>query len=107
MKYQNLTDLPKPLVKKAVQKILNPEKIVSVRYDKKYDTITMELEYTWFDGEEEFTLTDECDLTKNGIFVPWTESEKSTYLWRQFCIAHGCNELFKNNPWLEGKEAGI
>lgn len=101
LKYRKLTDLTDEEIKFAINDIIHPESIGEIVRDYQWDTIDVEVVTDWGEDEEKHLLTDTITLLHNQLSVPWYDHGNDNYKWRQFLLAKGCNELLKDNPYLE------
>lgn len=101
LKYRKLTDLTDEEIKFAINDIIHPVSIGEIVRDREYDTIDIDVTTDWGEDEKEELITDTITLHYNGLSVPWYDYGNNDYRWRQFLLAKGCNELLKDNPYLE------
>ena len=101
LKYRKLTDLTDEEIKFAINDIIQPVYIGEIKRDYKWDTIDVDITIDWGEDGKEDLITDTITLYYDKLSVPWYDHGNDNYKWRQFLLAKGCNELLKDNPYLE------
>jgi hypothetical protein len=101
MKYREFLDLTDEEIKFILTDIFHPTKIENIYRDAECNEIYADITTDgWDDGEEVFDVTDEVELSLNGISVPFSQTPEDDFKWNQFLFAKGCHKLLKNNPYL-------
>lgn len=101
LKYRKLTDLSDEEIKYALNDILHPRSIENIERDEELNCIFVDVETDWgVEGEHDYII-DTITLSNEMISVPWFDTGRDNYKWQQFLLAKGCNELLKDNPYLE------
>jgi len=107
MKFRDFISLTDDEIKFIVHEIFNAEKIENINRDEEWKEIACDITTGgWEDGDEMFSVTDTLTLkmptlTNCGIQVDFSINADDIKKWRQFCLAKGCNDLLKENPYLE------
>ena len=107
MKYREFLSWTDEEIKYIVNEIFNPKKILNIKKNKRLNSITCDITTGgWGDGEtEDFEVTDELELKlptarENGIHIDFSINTNDVIKWKKFLLAKGCNELLKDNPYL-------
>ena len=101
LQYRKLTDLTDEEIKFAINDIIHPVKIGEIKRDYKWDTIDVDVTTNWGEAGNEDLITDTITLHYDKLSVPCYDHGNDNYKWRQFLLAKGCNELLKDNSYLE------
>ena len=103
MKYREFLDLTDDEIKQIVTDIFHPVKIENIERHKKWNNFTVDITTDGWRTREGDTMeiTDNITLTINDIFVDFHVEPKDEWKWQQFLLAKGCNQLLKDNPYLE------
>ena len=101
LKYRKFTDLSDEEIKYALNDILHPHSIDNIERSEELNCIFVDVETDWGTDREHKYILDTITLTKEEISVPWFDTGKDNYKWQQFLLAKGCNELLKDNSYLE------
>jgi len=108
MKYKEFLSLTDEEIKTIVHEIFNTEKIDNIKRDVEWQEITCDITTGGWSDEEsgQFSTTDELTLkmptlTNCGIQIDFSVDSDDTKKWRQFCLAKGCNDYLKDNPYIE------
>lgn len=100
LRYREFLNLTDEEIEFIINDIFHPVKVDNIQRDKDFNEITADITTTWNDGEENFNVTDEIELTPNTINVDFSIANNDIYKWKQFLLAKGCNVLLKDNPYL-------
>lgn len=106
-KYRRIIDLTDEEIRFIINDIFDPKVIENIQRDVVEDRITCDITTDgWNDGETAYAMTDELSLSMpsavhSGIEIDFSVNPEEILKWKQFCIAKGCNTLFKNNPYIE------
>ena len=101
LKYRKLTELTDEEIKFAISDIIQPVYLGEINRDYKWATSDVEVTIDWGEAGQEDLITDTITLHYDKLSVPWYDHGNDNYKWRQFLLAKGCNELLKDNPYLE------
>ncbi|WP_281740651.1 hypothetical protein [Holdemanella biformis] len=103
MQYREFLDLTDDEIKQIVTDIFAPVKIENIKRYKKWNSFTVDITTDgWGDGEGgTMEITDNIELTMDDISVDFHVEPEDEWKWKQFLLAKGCNELLKDNPYLE------
>ena len=101
LKYRKLIDLSDEEIKYALNDILHPRSIENIERDEELNCIFVDVETDWgVEGEHDYII-DTITLNNEMISVPWFDTGKDNYKWQQFFFFFFCNELLKDNQYLE------
>lgn len=103
MKYREFLDLTDDEIKQIITDIFHPVKIENIERDEDFNCFTVDITTDgWTDGEDEaMEMTDNIELTMDNISTDFTVYAEDRRQWRQFLLVKGCNNLLKDNPYLE------
>ena len=108
MKYRDFLTLTDEEIEFIIKDIFDAEKVENIERDEKWREITCDMTTGgWSDDESEnFSITDTITLKEPalddcGLSINFSINDEEKVKWRQFCLAKGCNEYLKDNPYLE------
>ena len=103
MKYREFLDLTDDEIRQIVTDIFHPVKIENIKRYKKWNNFTVDITTDgWGDGEGgTMEITDNIELTMDDISVDFHVEPEDQWKWQQILLAKGCNNLLKDNPYLE------
>ena len=108
MRFRKLTSLTNEEIDFIVNDIFNTDSIKDIQQNEKDDTISCIITTGGWGEDDTETLTFEDELilsipttTSYGLSVNFYVNNEDILKWKQFCIAKGCNYLFKNNPYIK------
>lgn len=104
MKYREFLDLTDEDIIFILNDIFHPKKIENINRDKEWNSINADMTTEWGHEEDEdgiIEITDNVVLSMDNIKVDFQMASGDLTKWKQFLLAKGCNQLLKENPYLE------
>lgn len=105
MKYKPITDITDQEIEQLWKDIFQINKITFVKRKVDREEVIVGFETTWGMGTEEdpcFDVEDEVTMWSDTFYPPdfQIEEEKVFYQYKQFMIAKGYSEYWKDNPYV-------
>ena len=103
IQFREFLDLTDDEIRFILSDIFCPVKIENIKRCPKWNLITAEITTSgWDDGSgDTFDITDEVELSLQGINVNFSLDSDDILKYNQFLIAKGCDYRLKNNPYMD------